>query len=64
MSTLGVTLAQDGAATAGLTTELLMLKEIFFGDIVGLDISGSTSLLCKKKKKPVVSFGCVKLIVK
>lgn len=41
-----------------------MLKEIFFGDIVGLDISGSTSLLCKKKKKQVVSFGCVKLIVK
>jgi len=48
MSILAVTLAQDGAATVGLATELLMLKEMVFliGDIFGLDASGSPSLLC------------------
>lgn len=53
MSTLGVTLAEDGAAAVGLATELLMLKEIIFlvGDIFGLVISsGSTSSLFGKRR--------------
>lgn len=64
MSTLGVTLAEDGAATVGLTTELLMLKEIIFlfGDIFGLDMSSdsSSSLLCFKKTRKTGLVRCVR----